>query len=216
VLTLHYFPGNASFAVHALLLELDVPFTLQLVDRGVNAHKSAAYLKLNPNGSIPVLVDGSLVLYETAAILLHLADTHPQAGLMPPLGTAERAHAYKWLMWMTNTVQATLLHYFYPERMVNAGDSAAAAQVKAHAEASVAACLRQLETLLAGPAGPWLLGRRFTLLDPFAWLLCRWTRGFGTQPARSLPNLAAYLQRVQERPALQRAIEREGLTPPLV
>lgn len=66
-----------------MLRELGVPFTLQLVDRAQNAHKSLAYLKLNPNGLIPVLQDGDLVLYETAAIVLHLVDTHPEAGLAP-------------------------------------------------------------------------------------------------------------------------------------
>ena len=62
MITLHYFPGNASMAPHVLLHELGVPFQLQQVDRGANAHKSPEYLKLNPNGQIPVLVDGDLVL----------------------------------------------------------------------------------------------------------------------------------------------------------
>ena len=67
---LHYFPGNASMTPHLLLEELGVPFELKLVDRASQAHKSAEYLKLNPNGLIPVLVDGELVLYETAACTL--------------------------------------------------------------------------------------------------------------------------------------------------
>ena len=216
MITLHYFPGNASFAPHALLHELAVPFALQLVDRANNAHKTAAYLKLNSNGSIPVLQDGELVLYETAAILLHLADTHPAAGLAPSLGTPERAHFYKWLMWMSNTVQATLLHFFYPERLVNDGNVEAAAQVQAHAQARVVACLQQLDDHMAAHDGPWLLGHSYSALDPFAWLLCRWTRGFSAQPARSFAHLAPYLQRVQQRPALQRTITAEGLAAPLV
>src|SRR5262245_12992895 len=96
---LHYAPGNASMAPHMLLEELGAPFELKLVDRANMAHKSPAYLAMNPNGLIPVLEQGDgLVLYETAAILLHLADTHAGAGLAPPLGTPERAHFYKWLM----------------------------------------------------------------------------------------------------------------------
>ena len=90
--TLHYFPGNASLAPHIVLEELGAPYELALVDRAAGAHKSPAYLKLNPNGLIPVWVDGDLVLYETAAICLHLADTHPAAGLAPPLASPERAH----------------------------------------------------------------------------------------------------------------------------
>src|SRR3954471_9638709 len=137
MIQLYYYPGNASMTPHILLEELGVPFALKYVDRTVGAHKSPEYLRLNPNGLIPVLVDGPLVLYETAAIVLHLADTHPKAGLAPALGTAERAHFYKWLMWMTNTVQVSLIRYFYPERWVDEGNTTGAAQIKAHAETRV-------------------------------------------------------------------------------
>jgi glutathione S-transferase len=102
---LYYAPGNASMTPHLLLEELGVPFELKPVDRANHAHKSAAYLKLNPNGLIPVLVDGDLVLYETAAIVLHLVDTHAEAGLAPAVGTTERAQFYKWLVWLAATVQ---------------------------------------------------------------------------------------------------------------
>ena len=65
---LYYYPGNASMAPHMLLEELGVAYELILVDREKNAHQSAEYLKLNPNGRIPTLIDGELILYETAAI----------------------------------------------------------------------------------------------------------------------------------------------------
>ena len=90
MLQLHYYPGNASMAPHLLLEELGVAYELKLVDRTQQAHKSAEYLLLNPNGLIPVLVDGDLVLYETAAICLHLLDTNPNAvpgaGARPAFG----------------------------------------------------------------------------------------------------------------------------------
>ncbi|MCX5740696.1 MAG: glutathione S-transferase [Proteobacteria bacterium] len=213
LLQLHYFPSNASMAPHIVLEELGVLFELKLVDRTNDAHKSPAYRKLNPNGSIPVMVDGDLVLYETAAICLHLVDTHPQAGLAPAIGTPERAHFYKWLVWLTNTLQAALIVYFYPERWADSPD--AIAQVKAHAEASVGGMLDQIDSELARHGQPWLLGERFTALDPYALMLCRWTRGFA-RPARSLPQLGPYLQRVLARPAVQRVFEKEGLVAPLV
>jgi glutathione S-transferase len=190
-----------------------VPFELALVDRAQGAHKSPAYLKLNPNGQIPVLVDGDLVLYESAAICLHLVDTHPAAGLAPALGTPERAHFYKWLIWMTNTLQAALMLWHYPERWAAA--PGAVAQVKAAAEAKIGAMLDQLDTQLARHAEPWLLGERFSALDPYALMLGRWTRSFA-RPARSLPQLGPYLARVLARPASQRVFEREGLGEPRV
>ena len=213
MLQLHYYPGNASMTPHMLLEELGVPYSLQYVDRTVQAHKSADYLKLNPNGLIPVLVDGELVLYETAAIALHLADTHPQAALAPPLGSPERAHFYKWLAWLTNTLQAALIIYFYPERW--ADDAAAIAQVRSHAEASIGRMLDQLDAQFAEQGGPFLLGARFSALDPYAFMLCRWTRGFG-RPARSLPHIGPFLERMLVRPAVQRTIAQEGLAAPIV
>ena len=215
MIQLYYYPSNASMAPHMLLEEIGVPFELLLVDRANAAHKSPQYLKLNPNGQIPVLVDGELVLYEAAAICLYLADAHPQARLAPPMQTAERAHFYKWLVWCTNTPQAMLMHYFYSKRMVNDGDADAAAQVMAHAEAKVGAMLDQLDAQLASHGAEWLLGSMYSAVDPFALMLCRWTRGFA-RPARSLPHLGPYLQRVLARPAVKRAFATEKLTAPLV
>ncbi|MDP2006757.1 MAG: glutathione S-transferase family protein [Rubrivivax sp.] len=216
MITLHYLPGAASFAVHVVLQETAAPFRLQLVDRANDGHKSPAYLKLNPNGLIPVLVDGDLVLYETAAVLLHLADTHPAAGLAPPLGSAERAQYYKWMVWLSNTVQAHLIHYFYPERLVDAGNADGAAQVKRHAEAKVGSCLAQIDDLLASRRGPWLLGTDYSAADALAFMLCRWTRNFQTRPARDYPHIGPYLQRMLARPAVQRVFATEQLPPPLV
>ncbi len=215
MITLHYYPGNASFTPHVLLHELGVPFELALVDRTRGAHKAPAYLALNPNGLIPVLVDGDLVLYETAAICLHLVDTHAAAGLAPALGTHERAEFYKWMVWLTNTLQATLIHYFYPDRMVDPGDAAAALQVKAHAQAKAGDCLAQIDAQLARSGGPWLLGERYSAVDPFCFMLCRWTRGFAQRPARDYPHIGPYLARVLARPAVQRAVAAEQLPEPI-
>jgi glutathione S-transferase len=216
MITLHYYPGNASLTPHMLLRELGVDFELQLVDRTRGEHKSPAYLKLNPNGLIPVLVDGDLVLYETAAIVLHLVDTHPAAGLAPALGTAQRAHFYKWLVWLTNTVQATLIHYFYPERMVDEGNSTGAAQVQAHAAKRVGECLTQIDDQLAASGGPWLLGEPYSAVDIYAFMLCRWTRGFATRPARDHSHIGPYLQRMLARPAVRQTLAAEKLPEPWV
>lgn len=219
MLQLHYFPSNASITPHILLEEIGVPFELKLVDRKNAAHKTPEYLKLNPNGLIPVLVDGDLVLYETAAIALHLVDTHPSANLAPPLGTSERAHFYKWLVWLTNTLQASLILYFYPERYVHEGNTAAAAELKDNIQKKIGGYLQQLDDQLASHGKPWILGEHYTAVDVYTFMLCRWTRVFtgeAAKPARDYPNLGAFLQRMLARPAVQRAIATEKLQAPLV
>jgi glutathione S-transferase len=216
MIQLHYYPSTAAMVPHIVLEELGVPYERVLVDRTVGAHKAPGYLRLNPNGLIPVLTDGDLVLYETAAIVLHLCDTHPQAGLAPPVGSHERAHFYKWLMWLTNTLQATLIAYFYPERWVREGDADAAGQVKAQAQHKVGLLLQQLDAELARRDGPWMLGKDYSALDAYVFTMCRWTRNFSHGKARDRAQLGPYLQRMLARPAVQRVLAAEQLSPPFV
>ena len=216
MIQLHYYPSTAAMVPHIVLEEIGVPYERVLVDRTVNAHKEPAYLRLNPNGLIPVLVDGELVLYETAAVTLHLCDRDPQAGLVPAVGSDARGEFYKWLMWLTNTLQATLLLYFYPERWVDPGNAAGAAEVRRHAQARVAGLLGQLDAYVAAQGGPWFMGSSYTALDPYVFTLCRWTRNFSSDRARDLPNLGPYLQRMLERPAVRRVLAHEALQPPFV
>ena len=215
MIQLYYSPGSASLTPHMLLEEIGAPFELVIVDRANAAHKSPAYLKLNPSGLIPVLVDDEFVLYETAAICIYLADRFPERQLAPPLGTRERALFYQWIVWCTNSLQAMLLHYFYPERMVDDGDTAAASQVQRRAEARAGAMLDVLEQQFAVHGGDWLLGAQFSAVDPYVLMLCRWTRSF-VRPARKLLHLAPYLQRMLARPAIQRAFATEKLSMPPV
>jgi glutathione S-transferase len=218
MIQLHYNPGSANMAPHIVLNELGLPFELVLVDTEQQAHKRSEYLKLNPNGLVPVLVDDDLVLYEAAAICLHLADRVPSAGLAPALGTPERAHYYKWMVWLTNTLQATLIHYFYSERMVAPGNTAGAAEVKHAAQVKVGTLLEQIEVQLAGHGQPWLLGDAYSAVDAYCFMLCRWTRNFSgdaAAPARTKPAIGAYLERMMARPAVQKMFAAEGLQPPL-
>ena len=220
MIQLHYSPSSAAMAPHILLEELGVPFEKILVNTSTGAHRLDAYRQLNPNGLVPTLTDGDLVLYESAAICLHLCDTHPGAALAPPLGSSERAHFYKWLMWLTNTLQATLIVYFYPDRWLNAGNTAGVLALQAHAEAKVGLLLDQLDAELerqgAAHTQPWLLGAHYSAVDIYTLMLCRWTRHFATPPARSRPHLGPYLQRLLARPAFLRVMAAEGLVPPWV
>src|SRR5690606_10753518 len=115
-----------------------------------------------------------------------------------------RAHFYKWLMWLTNTVQATMIVYFYPERWVNAGNTEGAAQVRAAAHTRVSGLMEQLDALVARNGGPWVLGATYSALDAYVFTMCRWTRNFAHGKAREMPNLGPFTQRMLERPAVQR------------
>ena len=217
MIQLHHAPSSAAMVPHILLEELGTPYERVPVDVAQRAHQAPAYLRLNPNGLVPVLTDGDLVLYETAAIALHLCDTHPGAALAPALGTPQRAQFYKWLMWLTNTLQASLIVYFYPQRWMDEGNEAGALELQRHAEQRIDGLLAQLDDELARHGGPWFLGADYSALDAYVFTLCRWTRNFQrAAPARSRPHLGPHLLRMLERPAMQRVLRNEALAPPFV
>ena len=204
---LYYYPGNASFTPHVLLTELGVPFKLTLVDRDQDGHKSAAYTRLNPAGRIPTLVDGDMVLFETAAICLHLADSHPKAHLAPALGTKDRAQFYQWQMFLTNTIQPEILMYYYSDRYTT--DPNGAATVKQAATRRLQDWFAIVEAGLGD--GPYFMGAQYTVLDVFYLMLVRWGRYLPTPPV-DLPKTGALVRRVLDRPAVQKVIAAEGIT----
>ena len=201
-------PGTAGMAPHIVLRELAVPHEIVFLDRDAGAHKTPEYLALNPLGRLPTLVDGDLVVFEAAAICLHLADRHPAAGLAPPVGHPDRARLYQWLMFLTNTVQADLMLWFYPERVA---DEAHFTDARIRVEERLAAMFAPLDRALAGR--DWLVGDRFSIADVYLFMLARWSRNL-PRKARDLPHLGPWLARIADRPAVQEMFAVEGLSRP--
>jgi glutathione S-transferase len=203
---LYYYPANASLAPHILLEEARCEYELVLVDRKQERQKSAEYLRLNPNGRIPVLVSGELVLFESAAICLHIADLYPEAQLAPPPRTAARAHFYKWLMFLTNTVQPAYMAYRYPEQYTTEPSQHEGVQQAAVAQSTRA--FRVLEEALA--QGPFLLGSEYSACDAYLYMLVWWAQR-QAEPPSQLPNVRRCVRQVAARPATRRACEAEGI-----
>ena len=202
--TLYLIPSSAAMAPHILLREIGAPFELVVLDRERGEHQSPEYLKLNPNGRVPTLVDGDLVIFESAAICLHLVDTHRHARLAPPAGTPERARFTQWLVYLTNTVQADMMLYFYPERFAPA---AVAESVKSMAVDRMMNQFALLDRELEGRE--FLVGERLSAADAYLFMVARWTRHM-PRKARDLPNLGPYLARIQARPSVQAVYAAEG------
>lgn len=196
-------------APHAALAEIGVDYELVLVDPDDDRGVPPAYLALNPWGTVPTLEHGSLVLTESAAILLHLADRHPAAALAPALGTSERSDFYRWLVYLTNTVQPSFLRWFYPERYTADADGYEA--VQSIESARLHEHLDSLDAQLA--ERPWLVGEDRTGADLFLFMLTRWGRNL--EPAAwARPNLRDHFTRLIERPGVRRMMDEQGLAVP--
>jgi glutathione S-transferase len=197
-------------APHILLREIGAPHELALTDTETGAQKRPEYLRLNPHSRVPTLVDGETVIFESAAICLYLCERHPEAGFAPALGSPARADFLKWMIYLTNTVQAELMLYFYPDRYVPPAQEDA---FKATVIERVAEMFARIDATLV--ARPYLLGDAISAADIYLLMVSRWTRN-ATRKARDLPHLGAQLARVLARPAVREAYTIEGISEPYV
>ena len=204
---LYYAPGAASMVVHWLLLELDMPHELRLVDTAAGAQRSPEYLKLNPNGVVPTLVLDGVPRFEAAALLMTLADRDPQHRFAPTHDDPLRADFHQWMFHLANAVQPLLRQWWYPHEP--AGE-ANADNVRASAAQRLAAAWDRLDKRIA-EHGPYLLGDTVSAADLYLAMLMRWTRNM-PRPATDWPHLNAFAHRMRARPAFARLYEAEGLT----
>jgi glutathione S-transferase len=201
-LVLYWRPGTASMAPHAALAEIGADYRLVEIGRD-EAQSDESYRALNPLGVVPTLVDEEqgLVLTESAAILLHLGDRYPEAQLAP----ADRADYYRWLVFLTNTVQSAMLRFFYPERY-GGGDEVAAAAARDAGEA-----FDILDRALDGRT--WLATDHRTGADLFLFMVTRWGRRL--EPAAwDRPRLREHSIATLALPGVQRMFEEQGLDLP--
>ncbi|WP_164080944.1 glutathione S-transferase family protein [Stenotrophomonas maltophilia] len=205
--TLYGSTSTAALVVHWLLIELGIEHELVLLDFDAREHKSAEYLALNPAGVVPTLLIDGLVLTEAAAIALYLADRHPEANLLPALGTPQRADAYRWMFWCANTLQPAYRAWFYPYEMAG----------EANVEATREMARQRLEVAWQHVAthlqahGPYLLSTTPCVVDYMLVMLMRWSRNM-PKPSDTWPVLKAHATSMKARPAFAEVYRREGIT----
>ncbi|NRD74111.1 glutathione S-transferase family protein [Shewanella sp. VB17] len=204
---LYYYPLNASIAPHFILEELKIDFTLIMVDRKSNAQKSADYLALNPAGRIPTLIDNGFAIFESPAICIHLAEVHPASNLIPQIGDKNRALFFQWMMYLTNTVQAALMVYCYPQQHttdVNTLECIVAAQ-----ESRITDMFTLLDRELKDK--DFLIGQTISVADYFLFMLAVWADELKNPPL-SFHHLSQYLRRLAQRDAVIKVCEKENLS----
>ncbi|MGH7787995.1 MAG: glutathione S-transferase family protein [Candidatus Binatia bacterium] len=182
-----------------MLEEIGAPYDLVRLDMQKGEHKAPEYLKVHAHGQVPALIDGDLVLMESAAICAHLADRFPDAKLAPALGTPERGRYYQWLIYSIATLEPPVLQVFLNTvQLPEADRSAVAAEAGRTKFADVA------QVIASGLGrGPFLLGAQFTAADVMIGSTLAWASLIGL--LKSDGALGDYVARLSARPAFQRA-----------
>lgn len=209
--TLFHIPDYASTIVHFALEELGAPFALRPLDIEAGDLASPAFRAVNPLGLIPAAQTPKGPIFETAAILLWLVDTHGRLG--PRHGEAGREAFLSWLFFTSNTLHPAMMDLIHPERPAGEGHApaiAAGALARLHDKAA------HLDALIAREAPDWLSARQPGVLAPYVGVLLRWAAMLPEDPALRFdltrhPHLLAVLAAAEATPAARRVAQKDGL-----
>ncbi|MBX7249155.1 MAG: glutathione S-transferase family protein [Caulobacteraceae bacterium] len=205
MLKLFYAPGSCALASHIALEEAGADYELALVKTGENQQRTPEYLAINPKGRVPALQTDRGILSENPAILAYVAQTHPQARLIP-----EDAFAFAEIQafnaFLCATVHPTFAHKWRPYRY--ADDPAAHAAMGAKVPSVLDEHFGLVEAQLSD-GREWLFGD-YSIADCYLHVFARWYQRPGLGTPASRPLVQAHIQRMQRRPAVARALEQEG------
>ncbi len=179
--TLYYAPGTAAMAPHAALEEIGADYKLVPTEVAKDKPRDPALLELNPNGWVPVLIDENGPIHESAAIMMYLAERHPEAGLAPSSGDPTRGRYLQWLVYMADTLQIAYQMHYYPERHSTDPDDVPCVQAKAAER--LARVWGYIDAALDPSRKPG--GRRSTPWSSSATTSRRMSMKFATMPANS-------------------------------
>ncbi len=209
---LHTMPNSAGTAVHVALLELGQPFLMTVIDRESDHRDQPGYRALHPWGQVPALETPEGPIFETAAILLWLADRHG-GGLAPAVDSPERGQFLKWLFFTSTNIHATIMCLFYPDRYT--GDPAAnPAFLRTNARRLEDALARLNQAVAKQPS--WCPPDAPSALGIYVSVLLRWLGQMeadypGRVDLAPYPSLMAVARMLEAREAARNAAHAEGL-----
>ncbi|MBV7486168.1 glutathione S-transferase family protein [Bordetella sp. BOR01] len=201
---LYYMPGACSLASHILLEWIGKPYDTHKLSR--EELKQPEFLKINPLGAVPALVDGDVTLTQNAAILEYLAEQAPQGQLLGDGSAASRAEVRRWLGLINSDLHRTFSLVFGAQRYLP--DEAAQEQLRASAASQLRTLFGQLDKQLAGKH--YLAGAAPSIADPYLYVVLRWAHAKQIDLS-GMDNLAAFFQRMEADAGVQAALKAEGL-----
>jgi len=196
---LYHSPQTRSVRPRWLLEELGVPYELETLDMAKQDHKSAEYLKIHPHGAVPAFIDGDVVMFESAAICMYLADKYADKKLAPPVGSPERAAYYQWMVYSMATLEPPVLQVFL--HTVILPEEQRSSEQAQEGRTKFKDVARVLTNALRGKQ--YLVGNQFSAADVMIGSTLAWSHFMGLLSDQHA--LEEYVKRVTSRPAYQAA-----------
>ena len=209
MLKLYTARGTIGLACEIALEEAGAAYEAERLDFTQNAQRSADFLSINPKSRVPALVCEQGVITEAPAILSYIAQTHPHAGLAPFDDAFAMARLNSFNAYLSSWVHPGAAHRHRGYRW--ADDPAAIAEMSRKAPEVFADAMGLIEAHLL--AGPWVLGERFTLCDPYLFVVSSWLPRDGIDMGQ-FPKVAAHYARMGDRPAVKTVLARVAAAQP--
>jgi glutathione S-transferase len=206
VLTLYYAPHTCALATHIVLEEVGAAYSGKRIDFASNQQRSPGYLKINPKGRVPALVTDRGILTETPAMLVYVAQSFPKAGLAPIDDPFLFAEIQSFNSWLCSHLHVAHAHRMRGYRWVDADDTHSIAAMQRKVPQSVGEAFAMVERDML--KGPWVMGERYTICDPYLFTLAQWLEADGVDP-RTIPRVIDHRRRMSERATVKKAIAEE-------
>jgi len=197
---LYYAKGTIATATAITLHEAGIAFEPVRIDFKTAEQKGSDYTAINPKGRVPALVTDQGILTETGAILEHIADIAPQAGLRPT-DSLQAARMRETMYYIASTMHVNHAHGARGHRWADADSSIA--DMKAKVPATMTDSAHHVENHVL--KGPYVLGGTLSLADPYLYVACGWLEGDGVHVAE-FPMIAAFLAAMRDRDSVARVI----------
>ena len=206
MLTLYFAPHTCALATHIVLEEVGADYSAKRIDFATNQQRSPDYLKINPKGRVPALVTDRGILTETPAMLVYVAQSFPKTELAPMDDPFLFAEIQSFNSWLCSHLHVAHAHRMRGYRWVDADDAHSIAALQRKVPQSVGDSFALIEREML--KGPWVMGERYTVCDPYLFTLAQWLEADGVDP-RTIPRVIDHRRRMSERATVKTAIGQE-------
>jgi glutathione S-transferase len=206
VLTLYYAAHTCSLATHIVLEEVGADYSTVRIDFGSAQQRSPGYLKVNPKARVPALATDRGILTETPAMLAFVAQSFPASDLALMNDPFAFAQVQSFNSYLCSHLHVAHAHRMRGYRWVDADDAHSIAAMQRKVPESVGGAFELVEREML--KGPWVMGERYTICDPYLFTLAQWLEADGVDPVR-IPRVADHRRRMSGRPGVRKAIAEE-------
>ncbi len=201
-----YSPGACSFAPHALLYEIRVPFVAVETSAMKGATQTSEFARINPKKRVPVLSLNGEVITEVPAIATAISDLAPEQHLMGRT-TLDRARVYEWMNWLSGTLHGQGFGGLWRSQRFS-DNPEAFKSIKAKSRKTISECFEVIESRLSSQ---YSIGDGFTSVDPYLLVFYRWGNGIGVDMPKTYPSYTIFAQRLIQRDSIVATLAAEGI-----